>query len=62
MGIIVHVQDLFKGGMIDDIAVVVEVNTSLEQESAVGAEQRIGFLHTPVMTSPNLQVSYACDW
>jgi len=30
--------------MIDDIAVVVEVNTSLEQESAVGAEQWIRVL------------------
>lgn len=62
VGIVVHVQNLFEGGMIDDIAVVVEVHTSLEQESAVGAEQWIGFLHTPAMTSPNLQASYAWEW
>lgn len=30
-GIIVHVQNLFKGGMVDDVAVVVEVDTSLHQ-------------------------------
>jgi len=36
VGIIVHVQNLFKGGMVDDVTVVVEVNTSLYQVSVVG--------------------------
>ena len=31
VGVIVHVQNLFKGGMVDDVAVVVEVNTSLHR-------------------------------